>query len=714
MDNQTLEIFSKYPKCRKQFKNMKLELLCQFEEKIGGQSYFPGIANCEKEMTREEALELIKMTIKEKTNEEHDRVMNLEQKGIRTYLTSEEYRWIALHKNRCEKCNRIEISRNGHGKHQDFVKVSSRDITPKYFVIKDSAQEVQPKPAKSFFKDHRKKIAIAASVIGSIIVVVLLVNLFIGSSKQVNVAKTGQEQANSKQEVQTTKKRTSQEIMKFADQYEEASKKLKENASDLDALVSRAEAAEELNLPAKALEDYQSYLKLATDVSSRTMAEGKVTKLQEAINNTVKPKATNYEKLDSFLNYYLLMFIQEKTVEAKDQLETVQALATLMMKDSNEKVGVDQVAFYSKLSIDTAKELLEARLETKEVSEVVAIDHFQDSIDKLYKAREVFVRHGAVADAQTASFLLVKFLPKAGRLAEARAEIDQWLNLTKEKGYLFNYAQMLLWDGQLNIYERKEQEAVRKFQECIQVCETIDAQKFALQPLFLISLLYISADENESAFTKSVEGVEGSSTYSLPILTSQFFQSAGLAATGLKKPLLAKAYLENSVKVCEKEGLIGYGLIAKAALSSVLSEIGETSKAIDLIEQAKIQDIGKIADPTAKKHNLLHLMTYEGKVYGLAKQFAKSEKAYRETLQAFKEFGQENFLRIGQLRKGLGEALFEQGKKPEALEQFKLAREEMRKVNEGLHPKNQNQFLDLSFSGKSLDLLIKEAQSVQP
>ncbi|MBL8148517.1 MAG: hypothetical protein JNN15_01145 [Blastocatellia bacterium] len=726
MEKKEPEIFSKYPECRKQFQDMTLNMLCDFEDDIAKAKEYFGVVGCEINMSRAEMLELIGETIKEKTAGEHDKLMVLYQRSLKEILTPEEHRWIFLHRNRCEKCkqetrlNRLK-ARIGSSGGSTPKSIKIRDINnnsnqkkPNIFVskiaeIKKQLSSINVRNIKTIAK---KRTVVVASIIVSVIVAVLTVSVLIRNynAKKIDLAKTAQQDRGARKEFQVKKRRTSQEIMRYAQQYEDASRKLKKQPQDPISLLARGEAAEELNLLGKALEDYQSYLKLATDVSSRAIAEGKVTKLQAAINTPIKPEATYYEEFNSFLNSYLLSLIEGKSTRAQDELETAQAVAKLMLKNTGDRVGVDQIEFYSKLSVDTAKELLEARLETEEVSKVVAIDHFQDSIDKLYKVKNVFVRHGADIENQSVAVLLAKFLSKAGRLAEARTKVDQWLAVSKNESYLFNQAQLLFWDGQMNVYERKEQEAVRKFQRSIEIYQSIDDDKFILYPIMLLSYLYNIADKNELALSKSMEGVVGSLKYNHAAFSSQFLQEAGIAAAGLNMPNLAKIYLESSIKACEKEELWGYRIVAKAALSSVLAMMGEKQKAIDLINEAKTLDLGKSFDPTAKQQQLLHVISYEGKVYGLAKDFVKSERAYREAISLSKELGYKNILVIGQWRKGLGEALLEQKRNEEALQEFKLAEEEFRKVSEGLHPESKNRLLDRSFSGKEIDELIKLVQ----
>ncbi|MBL8152416.1 MAG: hypothetical protein JNN15_21025, partial [Blastocatellia bacterium] len=391
-------------------------------------------------------------------------------------------------------------------------------------------------------------------------------------------------------------------------------------------------------------------------------------------------------------------------------LEIAKAVATLMMKDSNEKVGVDQVEFYSKLSVDAARELLEARLDTEDVSRVIATDHFQDSIDKLFRAKEVFVKHGANIETQTVTVLLAKFLPKAGRLSEARAEVDSQLSAAKGTGYLFNYAQLLYSDGQLNVYERKEQEGLRKSIEALEIYQKVEAEKYALYPLLLIAQLHIIADTNDLGFSRSIEGFRISHTYNHTAFISQFLQAAGRAATGLNKPHLAEVYLRNAVEICDKNEMWSYGAIAKATLAAVIAQEGKTREAIQLIEKAKFVDLSKNVDAKAEKYFLMQVFSYEGKVQGLSKNYVKSEEAYRNFIAISQEFGYIDPFGIGQIKKGLGEALLEQGRKPEAAKEFNAAKEEFEKVKEGMHPKNNNKYLDYSFSGKSIDELIKLVQ----
>ncbi|MBL8152317.1 MAG: hypothetical protein JNN15_20520, partial [Blastocatellia bacterium] len=626
-------------------------------------------------------------------------------------------------RNRCEKCkqetrlNRLKarIGSSG-GSTPKSIKIRDIENSPSQkkpnilaSKIADIKKQLSSINARNIATVANKKVVVTVSLVVSVIIAVLMVSVLIRNynAKRVGIAK---QDGVAKQELQVNKRKTGQEIMKLANQYEGASRKLKKQPQDHLSLLARGEAAEELNLPAKALEDYENYLKLPVDQASRSLIEKKVTKLQEAINSPAKVEATHYEKFNSFLNSYLLLLIEGKNTEAQQELKLTDSVATLMMKDSNEKVGIDQVEFYSKLSVDAAKELLEARLETEEVSKVIAIDHFQDSIDRLYKAKEAFVRHGAVADEQTVSFLLVKFLSKAGNLQQARVELNNQQNVAKEKSYLFNYAQQLLWDAQLNVLERKEQEAVRKLQECIEICQKIDAEKFSLYPLLLSSQIYVTAGFNERAFVESFQGLEGSFKYNLPAFTSQFLQTAGRAATGFDSPHLAIEYLERAVDVCEKNEFWVYGAVIKATLAAIIAKQEDTAKAIVLIEEAKTLDLAKVADPLARKQSLINIYSYEGKIYGLAKKYVLAEKAYRAFMLLSAELGYEDYLGVGQVRKGLGEALVEQGRKVEALEEFIKAQKEFEKIQLGLHPKNENRFLDYSFSEKDISELIKSVQ----
>ncbi|MBL8152534.1 MAG: hypothetical protein JNN15_21705, partial [Blastocatellia bacterium] len=162
--------------------------------------------------------------------------------------------------------------------------------------------------------------------------------------------------------------------------------------------------------------------------------------------------------------------------------------------------------------------------------------------------------------------------------------------------------------------------------------------------------------------------------------SSQFLQAAGRAGTGLDKPYLSQAYLEESIKICEKEGLWAYGANAKATLAAVFAQRGDIKEAINLIENVKSVDLGKNFDHKSKRFLLSRISSYEGKVYGLAKKYPESERAYRNCIEISIEMGQIDPFGISQVRKGLGEALLEQGRKKEALKEFEIVREEFRKL----------------------------------
>ncbi|MBL8148464.1 MAG: hypothetical protein JNN15_00875 [Blastocatellia bacterium] len=492
--------------------------------------------------------------------------------------------------------------------------------------------------------------------------------------------------------------------------YEAMSARLKKNSADINALLYRADAAEKLFLLERSIEDYKAYLNVSIDAENRARVEKQIAYLQAKLSADAEAELTRYELFQNRLNEYLQALVDGKRKVAQEKLRKAQSIADTIQDETKDKFAVDTIEYYANIPTAQAAELLQARLAIEEVAKVVSIDLYQDSIDKLERAKAVFTQYNATSDIQNAVVLLAKFLPKVGRVADARTELDQWLDASKEQGYLFNHAQLLYWDAQTNVYERREQEGLRKCQETVELCRSIGANKFLLYPLMLSAFLHIAGDGNDPAFLESLDGIAGSLDYNNPAFASQFYQAAGLSATGLSNPSLAEAYLQKAVQVSEEHQLHGYTVVAKSILASILAVQGEKAKSISLIQEARYKDLVKNVDPSAKKFQLIHILKYEGKVYGLAKDFARSEAAYREVMEVAREIGYKDFLSIGQWRKGLGEALVGQGKMEEGLKELLLAKEEVKKVRAGLHPKSSNHYLDLSFSGKDIDELIKIAQ----
>ncbi|MBL8151084.1 MAG: hypothetical protein JNN15_14245 [Blastocatellia bacterium] len=504
--------------------------------------------------------------------------------------------------------------------------------------------------------------------------------------------------------------------IQLAQLYEEASQKLKQAPEDVNLLLNRAAVAEKLHLYNRAIEDYEQALLKTSDALIQEDVRKRVEQLHATTNQSTSSEATKYEQLDKLINGYLQARRKKDRKQAESNLAEAKVVAASIFKENSDKVGIDLVDFYSKVSLEAGKELLEARLQTEEVSKVVATDLFQDSINKLEKAKAVFVKYNAVADIQSTSAILAKFLPKAGQLADARMEIDGSINEAKEKQYTFIYTRFLYLDAELNIYERKEQEALRKCLEVLSLCKDKQLEKFSLYPLIPLSYLYLESGKNELAFEKAVEGIGISIKYRHHAFASQFFQNAGLAATGMNSMLLAETLLQNSVDICAKENLIAYGVVAKVALANVLAYQQNISTAIKLIEETKYKDLGMVVDITARKQLQLRVLGYEGKVYGLAKEFIRAENAYKNAIETSKELGYKDFITIGQWRKGLAEALIKQGRIEEGIRELNLANQELKKVSEGLHPERENPILDFSFSGKKIDELMKSAQEdlIQP
>ncbi|MBL8152236.1 MAG: hypothetical protein JNN15_20115, partial [Blastocatellia bacterium] len=339
----------------------------------------------------------------------------------------------------------------------------------------------------------------------------------------------------------------------------------------------------------------------------------------------------------------------------------------------------------------------------EEVSKIVAIDNFQECINRLEKAKFIFVEHESITDLQTNVSLLAKFLPRVGRVNEARRKTDIWLKVAEEKGYLFNRAQLLYQQSQIAVYQGLEDLGVEKSLECLEICSRIGVEKFTLYPLLLMSQVQAEFGQSDAAFTRSVDGIIGSLKYQNPAFTSQFLQYAGLASFGLNMPELAEAYIKESIRISTQEEMFGYLAVAKTALAALLAEKGKFAKAKQLIEETKTEDISRISEPIAKKQHLFRVSGYEGKVYGLAREFSKAEQSYRKSLRLAEELGYEKILGLYQNVQGLGESLREQDKNHEALKELLKAKDIYQKSVVNLRIKGKNRLLDVTFSGRGID-----------
>ncbi|MBL8152473.1 MAG: hypothetical protein JNN15_21315, partial [Blastocatellia bacterium] len=419
---------------------------------------------------------------------------------------------------------------------------------------------------------------------------------------------------------------------------------------------------------------------------------------------------TNYEMLNLLIDNYLKAFISGDSRQAQNRLETAKAIATLMLRDTDEKVGIDTVEYYSNVSVNVAQQLLEARQQTQEVSKVVAIDKFQDSIDKLERAKQVFVQHNAIADIQDNVFLLAKFLTTVNRIDDAKKEVETWLKVAEEKGYLFNKAKLLYQESLIASYQGTEQVAVKKSLESLEICKEIAIEKFTLYPLLLVSQIYSDFDQNDLAFADALQGIAKSLKFKHSAFSSQFFYRAGLVSFGLGMPALAETYLREAIRIAEQEGFHGYLAVAKSVLAALLAERASFAEAKQLIEEAKTQDAVKTLDLMARKQQLFRISEYEGKVYGLAKDFARAEKAYRTALKLAGEIGYSKITGLHQCKQGLGEAIHKQGRKPEALKELLEAKSMYTKARLNLQVESKNRLLDVNFSDRDIDEAIRLVQ----
>ncbi|MBL8150819.1 MAG: hypothetical protein JNN15_12915, partial [Blastocatellia bacterium] len=486
--------------------------------------------------------------------------------------------------------------------------------------------------------------------------------------------------------------------------------KLKNNRFDLDAILLRAESAEQLNLFGQAISDYERYLTTSTDIEAKSRVEDKLNAVRQKQTEIVDVEPTSYERLNKLIDEYLQALVKGDSKRAQNRLETAKAIATLMLEDTGERVGVDSVEYYSKVSFANAQELLKARELREEVSKVVAIDKFQESIDKLEKAKRIFTEQNAIADVQTTVFLLAKFLPRVNRVSDAEKEVGTWLTVAEERGYLFDKAKLLYQQSQINFYQGAEQVAVDKSLESLEICEKLGVEKFTLYPRLLAAQVYGSLDESDLAFAAGTEGLRISLKYKNSAFMSQFLQICGYVSAQMNLLNLSEIYLRQTVRICETEGFHGYTAVSRSILGSLLAEKGEFEEAKKLLQKAKMEDVPKTSDLIARKQQLLRINGFEGKVYGLNKEFDKAEIAYKEAIKLIKDIGYEKVFNFYRYKHSLGEALYEQRKKPEALKELLEAKSLYRRARERARTQNKNKILDVNFSKRDINETIRLVQ----
>lgn len=490
--------------------------------------------------------------------------------------------------------------------------------------------------------------------------------------------------------------------------FEEASEKINSNSGDSTAFLVRAIVGEKLMLLEQSESDFKSYSAL-TGIDT----EADVKRVQDIANTP--PKPTKYDLIDESIDKSLQALISGDYALSKSHLTEAKNLSDSMLKETGDRIGVDLVDYYSKLSSQNqAKELLEARKARKRLAKTATIDNFQQCIKELENNELIFAKYSSKVDSLDNSLWLSRFLIKSYQKQKAKIEVEQALSYAAESGYKLAEAQLVYIKSELAIFDENIAESITLSNKSLKLFSGLDSDILTLYPLMsLVVYQANSADNNLLSFkygleglTKSIKKEEGNTKRAA--FAARFSALQAIAAEKMSLFSVTQSYLNYGLTICTQYNLTVYPVELKCLLANLYASQGDRKRALLFLDEAK--QLGEnFKDSIAKKEITLTISGYEGKVYGMLGNYNKSEASYKEAISIAKGMGTPNVLYSAELDKGLGEALYAQGKARyvEAKQELISAQQKFDKAALRHETKRAN-LVKYNFSNKSIEELLRK------
>lgn len=479
--------------------------------------------------------------------------------------------------------------------------------------------------------------------------------------------------------------------------FEEASKKIATENGDPIQFLIRAIASEKLMLLDQAEEDYASYLKFS--------GNGANSKID---CQPVKAEQDVYEKLESLIDSYLAS--RANGTEDLTTLYLTQAKAVaeeIAAKD--DRTGLDLIEFYSSLPERSTKELLRLRERKNIAASTAAIDQFREMISELTYLESAFHKQNAEVEVESIMFLLAKFLMKNSQHAEASRIVEEYIPITERSSHKLSEAKFTFLKGEIANYKGNAAIANEFHTKSLKQLKSLSHTDFSFYPLYAVVGRQATIGDPEaallqgsSALSRSFSLLNNSKVYAS--FGSIFAQFQGTAASNLGLETLSEAYLKLALKIAKEQKLNTYAVENQCLLAVLKATQGKKNEAFDLI--SKTYEFNS-QDLQAQMVNQSMIFGYKGKVFGLLGNYTVAEDEYRKALEAMEKSQISNLLVYAQTKQGLAEALWLQGKKPEAREELEFAKNEIIKSQQELRLiEKPSRLKRYNFTDKSPDQIL--------
>ncbi len=397
----------------------------------------------------------------------------------------------------------------------------------------------------------------------------------------------------------------------------------------------------------------QSYLPFSNSASP-VVEEKLPSNLDFTLPTMSLPKTAEnnrYQQLDTAIDQYL---------ESKDisYLKEAEKIANSLKTKYQDHYGVDLVTYYRSVPSLTISKLLIYRKEMFSLINASAGEQYQKLQQLLENSKTLeknLTELGNIIEAYRVKAFISQLAVFLFDYNVSQLTTQDGIKFATKNKYLFLEGYFSLWQAKRLTTIGSFNETQKAFEKVILIGQKIELSDLIISSQLSLSTIYHLSNNDKQSLEIAANLLSQPEKLKKDRIIT-LLQIAGLASFNLKYYQLSDSYLQESLSLAQELNNPSHVARTYTFLSLISAEAGNFQesdnyhlKALDTVEGLK--------DKSNRLTTLIAISGYYAKAKLKQEDFSQAAIAYKESLEAIKELGQENNLMISQLNEGLALAL---------------------------------------------------------
>ncbi|MEW6731730.1 MAG: tetratricopeptide repeat protein [Acidobacteriota bacterium] len=431
---------------------------------------------------------------------------------------------------------------------------------------------------------------------------------------------------------------------------------LKTNPNDPCSLFDWAEWLEGVGLLPEAEESYVRVLTLGIACIDKVNVQKRLDELRARIKTCSQKKTkTRYDLLQESIDEYLTARQLGRAEMAEQAIAEAQRIAEEMLNKTEERFGIDLIAFYQNLPQSKIAKIQMARGLVREVEINRSSDNYGEFLVKAKAAKHIFLEAEAELETFRCDYYITYYLDKSLLYKVERAVLlKKNLALAPRKKYLLFYG--LFKDIECMHFATLADftSSIQSLKSSLDILKPLEVPFFYMRSLIRLSNSYWVHNDNVNTIKCSYEALIYSTTWNM--LGVSLLHNIGISAFTLGFRELAYFCMNKGLDIADQKNSLALSAYGLSYLGVMYAEEGFFDKAKTCITKIFSQ-INKIRDLDAHRRTRFTCLGYAARIMALSGNYDDAIELYDQALKIVGEIEFHQICFLSHLHKGLAECL---------------------------------------------------------